>query len=162
MPPKKGYKQTKHHIERKRKALLGHSVSDETKEKISKKLTGRKQSKEHILKATKHMFGNKYGEVHRKYAESWLKTEHLKHKKQECLFGCENAKIYDLHHEPKMTSENYKEWEGRLINLCRSCHRKVHCKTLKFSINEGIKWTLKDTKKRLTLGKQDLRTKTIS
>lgn len=112
------------------KWILGHNkrgkkLSKETKEKLSILNRG--------LKHPKFIHGKQF-----------LYNQHLKHKKEECLFGCE-SKFYILHHEPPI--QDILEWEGKLINLCRSCHKKVHDRTLKLPENVGIKWTLKDTER---------------
>lgn len=121
---------------------LGRKLSSLQKEKISKSLLGNtrtlghKHSKEHIRNFQINVI--KHGEI-------GLRTQHSKLKRQECIFGCEHAIRYDQHHEPRLTRENVKEWEGRLVNLCISCHTKVRFGSISIPKDVGVPWTIEQT-----------------
>lgn len=139
----KGRKLSKETRKRMSEGKKEHTVNKETRKKISQSLKNHFVSKETREKISKAKRGEKnYSFVHGK---SFLLNSHKKYKKEECLFGCENAKRYDLHHEPPV--KDILEWEGKLVNLCRSCHVKVHYNILKLPDNVGISWTKKDTER---------------
>jgi hypothetical protein len=132
---------------RGQQTFLGYIHSEETKKKMSKSHLGRKLSKE----TKKRMSESKKGSKHPNFqhGKKYILRQHKQHKKEECLFNCE-SEYYCLHHKPEI--ENIFNWEGRLINLCRKCHKKVHNKTLKLPEEAGIEWTLRDTEKLLRGG----------
>jgi len=82
-----------------------------------------------------------------KHGKTFLLNTHLQKKKKECVFGCK-SKFYELHHEPPL-EEDIRRWEGKLINVCKSCHKKIHDGTLKAPEIAGILWTVKDTEELL-------------
>ena len=124
-----------------KKSQKGHPVSEEQKRKISKTLKGHLVSEETRKKISENSI------IH---GRDSILNHHKKYKKEECLFNCE-SEYYCLHHEPPI-KEDILNWEGKLINLCKSCHTKVHYKTLKLPDNVGILWTRRDTEKFLRWG----------
>ena len=141
----------------------GHKHSEETRKKISKgnkgKGLGKHLSEEHRKKLSeagkknKNSLGHRHSEETRKkigesqivHGKDFILNEHRQHKKQECIFECE-SKYYVLHHEPPI-EEDIRTWEGELINVCRSCHMKVHYHSLKLPNDAGVLWTKKNTEK---------------
>jgi hypothetical protein len=117
----------------------GRPVREDTKEKMSKLLKGRTLSEETKRKMSNSLI---------KHGEGALRTKHSAYKEQKCVFGCE-SNYYELHHEPRITKENAKEWEGKLVNVCKSCHNKIHHGSLTVPENFGIIWTLEQTKETL-------------
>ena len=62
------------------------------------------------------------------------------YKTNSCIFGCTGNKKYLLHHNPPITKENARRWEGYLFNVCQSCHEKIHNGSLHISDEYGIFW----------------------
>lgn len=59
-----------------------------------------------------------------------LLVDHRKEKKEYCDF-CNSTCNLDIHHEPHINRDNFKEWAGTLFTLCRSCHLKFHRNRIK-------------------------------
>lgn len=128
-------------------ASKGRIPSKEARKRMSEAGKGRKFTKEHRRKmseASKKNKGSKHSQF--LYGKVFILNEqHKRHKKQECYFECESTN-YDLHHKPKLDYEDILNWEGELINLCHSCHMKVHRGSLKLPNNIGTRWSTRDTK----------------
>lgn len=150
---KKRSEETKKKMSEKAKGnknALGSRRSEEVKKKISETQTGNKyalghnQTKEHKEKIGKQSKGNTYA---LKTGEFYIYNRQLKHKEQSCVFGCDSL-YYVMHHNPPI-KESIIDWEGRLVNVCQSCHRKIHCGSLILPEGAGKSWTLTKTKELL-------------
>ncbi|MCK5027947.1 MAG: hypothetical protein KAS07_06005 [Candidatus Pacebacteria bacterium] len=164
---RRGHKHTEETKERISKSARGRELLEKTRKKMSESHLGKKFSKEHKKKISIASKGNKRAEGNQhskeskkkmskvkrgnknpnfKHGKRFLYNKHHRYKKQECFFGCKNTKHYDLHHEPPIQN-NILKWEGRLVNICHSCHLKIHSGSLTLPDNIGVVWTKKDTEK---------------
>lgn len=129
--------------QRTSEALLGHVVSDETKEKLSEAHLGKTLSEEHKQKISDSLVekwdSGEYDSVHKgEYHRKWrggvpkeyprefsnlLKKGIMERDNGKCRICHKEKSRVEVHH---MDGNKYNNEPENLITLCSLCHRRVH------------------------------------